>query len=230
MFLGTKSKIKLCLEINGRKTISTSEVILLGIKIDWKMQFNRHVEQLCDSARKKVGALMRLRNKLDVEQKLILYNSFIKSQFDYCPIVWLFHGKVANQQINRIHKRALKAVYNDFDSSFEQLLAKGNHETIHQAHLKRLIVKVFSCVNKESPEILHDLFTADRSSHDLIIRNRLNLPKTNTVTYGVHSFRFRGSATWNSLPDNLKECSSTSVLKTKLRNLDVIKCSCKLCY
>ena len=229
MFLGTKNKIKLCLEINGRKTISNSEVILLGIKIDWKLQFNRHVEQICNNARKKVGALMRLRNKLDVEQKLILYNSFIKSQFDYCAIVWLFHGKVANQHINSIHKRALKAVYNDFDSSFETLLAKGNHETIHQAHLKRLIVKVFSCVNKECPEILHDLFTADDSYHDLRIKNRLNLPKTNTVTYGIHSFAFRGSATWNSLPDYFKECSSTSVLKTKLKNIDVIKCSCKLC-
>ena len=63
--------------------------------------------------------------------------------------------------INSIPKRALKAVYNDLDSSFETLHDKGNHETIHQAHLKRLTVNVFSCVNKESPEILHDLFTAD---------------------------------------------------------------------
>ena len=143
---------------------------------------------------------MRLRNKLDVDQKLILYNSFIKSQFGYCPIVWLFHGKVAENQINRIQKRALKAVYNDFDASFEDL-AKGNHETVHQSNLKQLIINVFSCVNKESPAILHNIFTTDNSRHNLRINKRLKLPKTNTLTYGLQSFSYRGSAIWNSLPD-----------------------------
>ena len=201
MFLGTKMKTRLCLEINGRKSISTTEVTLLGIKIDWKLQFNRHVEHLCINARKKVGALMRLRNKLDTDQKLILYNSFIKSQFGYCPNIWLFHGKVTNKLINRIQKRALRAVYNDFDSSFDDLLQKGDHQTLHQINLKQLIVKVFACVNKQSPEILHDIFTGDYSHHDLRINNRLKLPMTKTLTYGVHSFAYRGSATWNALPD-----------------------------
>ena len=229
MFLGAKSKIRLCLDINGRKTISTSEVTLLGITIDWKLQFNRHVEYLCEKARKKTATLMRLRNKLDVEQKLILYNSFIKSQFGYCPIVWLFHGKVAEDQINRIHKRALKAVYNDFDSTFETLLAKGNHETVHQANLKQLIIKVFSCVKKESPAILQDIFTIDNCHHNLRINNRLKLPKTNSLTYGLQSFSYRGSSIWNSLPDIYKNCTCSSVLKTELKTLSIVKCSCINC-
>ena len=102
MFLGTKSKTYLCLEINDRKTVSSPEVTLLGITIDWKLQFNRHVENICKKARKKTGALMRLKNKLDTSQKLFLYNSFIKSQFGYCPIVWLCHGKVVENKINSI--------------------------------------------------------------------------------------------------------------------------------
>ena len=229
MFLGTKSKIELYLDINGRKNISTPEVTLLGIKIDWKLQFNRHVEYLCQKARNKAAALMRLRNKLDVEQKLILYNSFIKSQFGYCPIVWLSHGKVAEDQINRIHKRALKAVYNDFDSSFEELLEKGNHETVHQTSLKQLIIKVFSCVKKESPAILHDIFTIDNCHHNLRINNRLKLPKTNSLTYGLQSFSYRGSSIWNSLPDIYKNCTCSSVLKTELKMLSLVKCSCINC-
>ena len=172
---------------------------------------------------------MRLRNKLDTEQKLILYNSFIKSQFGYCPNIWLFHGKVANQQIDIIQKRALRAVYNDIDSNFDELRAKGNHETVHQANLKQLIAKVFACVHKYSPEILHNLFTRDYNYPNLRIKNRLILPKTNTLTYGVHSFAYRGSATWNSLPDSIKDCTSASVLKSKHKDHKFVKCSCKLC-
>ena len=49
MFLGTKSKVKLCLDINGKNTISTPQVTLLGIIIDWKLFFNRHIEHVGSS-------------------------------------------------------------------------------------------------------------------------------------------------------------------------------------
>ena len=39
--------------------------------------------------------------------------AFIESQFICCPLVWMFCGKQTNASINHIHKRALKAVYND---------------------------------------------------------------------------------------------------------------------
>ena len=74
---------------------------------------------------------MRLRRDLDPSQKLILYNSFVISSFGYCPVVWMYCGKSANDNINRIQKRALRALYNDFTSSYNELLNKGNHERIH---------------------------------------------------------------------------------------------------
>ena len=229
MFLGTKHFTYMSLEINGRITPSTKSVKLLGITIDWKLRFNDHVKELCKSANKKAGALMRLRHQLNVEQKLLLYNSFLMSQFGYCPTIWMFHGKSVNEKLNRIQKRSLRAVYNDFHSNFKQLLSKGNHARIHDINLKFLIVKVFQCVHGESPTLLRDMFVKKDSVHNLRISNLLTLPtKCSTQTYGMHSFRYRGSATWNSLPDEIKNSSSSSVLKTNLDNY-IIKCSCKLC-
>ena len=86
----------LCLDINGMKTISTPQVTLRGITID--------VDNLCNLARRKTGALMRLRKKLTTDKKLLLYNSFIKFQFGYCPCVWMFHGKSTVNKVNRIKK------------------------------------------------------------------------------------------------------------------------------
>ena len=229
MFLGTKTFTNMNLKINGQTTSTTKTVQLLGITIDWKLQFNKHVKELCKSANKRAGALMRLRNKLNVDQKILLYNSFIKSQFSYCPLIWMFHGKSTNNKVNRIQKRALMAVYNDFHSTFDQLLSKGNHSPIHELNLKFLITKVFQCVNKESPPLLNGFFDTKDNCHNLRIRNLLQLPiNCSTQTYGIHSFSYRGSATWNSLPDNIKESASSSVLKSKLQSTK-IKCSCKLC-
>ena len=69
MFLDTKKKNKLCLDIYGMKTISTPQVTLRGRTIDWKLLFNGHVDNLCNLARSKTGALMRLRKKLTTDKK-----------------------------------------------------------------------------------------------------------------------------------------------------------------
>ena len=93
MLLGTKKKQHLCLNINGVTTISTQSVTLLGVIIDWKLTFNMHAHMICDRANSKVGAITRLRFKLNIGQKILLYSSFILGQFGYCTNVWAFHGK-----------------------------------------------------------------------------------------------------------------------------------------
>ena len=49
-----------------------------------------------------------------------------KDKFDYSPLIWMFFGKTASREIDRIHKRALRLVLNDFDSPFETLLCKAS--------------------------------------------------------------------------------------------------------
>ena len=49
-------------------------------------------------------------------------NSFFNSQFNYCPLVWMFDSRSNNNnKINRLHGRDLHVVYNDFKSSFKNL-------------------------------------------------------------------------------------------------------------
>ena len=113
MFLGTRNEVDLCLDINGKTSRTTTFVTLLGIEIDWKLSFNRHVKAKCWQAYNKAKALARLRYKLDQGQKLTLYHSYIMSCFGYCPIVWMFCGKSGNEFAERVQKKALRAVYND---------------------------------------------------------------------------------------------------------------------
>ena len=51
----------------------------------------------------------------------ILMNSFIRSQFNYCPLVWMFHDRATNSKLNRIHERALRLVCKDSESELEKL-------------------------------------------------------------------------------------------------------------
>ena len=64
--------------------------------------------------------------------------TFIESQFNYCPLIWMFHSRTINNKINRLHERALRIVYSDFKSSFEGLLMKDNPFSIHERNIQSL--------------------------------------------------------------------------------------------
>ena len=229
MILGTKTLTKKCLNINGRKCISTNLVTLLGIKIDWKLNFNKHVNFLCEKASSRAKALHRLRTVLSLKQKVVLYNSFIMSNFNYCPVIWMHCGKTSNEKVNKIQKRALQAIYGDFNSSFTELLDKGKHLNIHELNKRSLLIEIYKCLNKINPPFLNDIIKRKETSINLRIKNLLILPQALTKSWGLHSFVYRGSRLWNSFPDDIKDSETLNSFKSKLRKHEKIFCSCKLC-
>ena len=98
---------------------------LLGLELDKELKFHEHVKNICKKASAKVTALARLIKVVPLQKKRILYNSFVKSQFLNCPLVWMFNlSRTLNQRINRIHERGLRIVYEDYTASFDDLLKK----------------------------------------------------------------------------------------------------------
>ena len=69
---------------------------------------------------------------MNVSKRRIFMNSFFDSHFNYCPLVWMFHSHSINNKINRLHQRALGIVYNDFKSSFKNLLEIDGTISIHE--------------------------------------------------------------------------------------------------
>ena len=68
----------------------SNEEKLLGITIDKNLKFDTHVTNICKKASAKLTALSRLMKIVPLEKKKLLMNSFIVSQFSYCPLVWMF--------------------------------------------------------------------------------------------------------------------------------------------
>ena len=69
----------------------------------------------------KLNALARVPYYMNLVQLRLITNAFIFSQFGYCPLVWLFHSRKLNNRINNIHKRVLRIVFRDYESTFKQL-------------------------------------------------------------------------------------------------------------
>ena len=99
MVLGTKEDDSFVLNIGKNKIESSTEVTLLGVKIDKQLKFKSHIEELCRKAAYKLHALRRIRTHLTVEKAKLLANAFINSQFTYAPLTWMFTGKLSIAKI-----------------------------------------------------------------------------------------------------------------------------------
>ena len=53
-----------------------------------------------------------------------IYQKAKKDLFSYYQLIWMFCDRTHNAKINRLHERALQIAYNDYISSFEDLLVK----------------------------------------------------------------------------------------------------------
>ena len=82
------------LQIEDQIITNTSQIKLLGVEIDDKLNFTSHISNICiKSSPQKVVVLLRLRNLIPCKAKLIIYKSSILLQLTYCHLVWhKFYG------------------------------------------------------------------------------------------------------------------------------------------
>ena len=105
---------------------------------------------------------------MPLEKRRIVMKTFIESQFNYCPLIWMFHSRTINNKINRLHERALRIVYSDFKSSFEGLLLKENSFSIQERNIQSLAIEIYKFLNGLAPSFLNNVLHKNISnSYDL---------------------------------------------------------------
>ena len=97
--------------LNNNEISSSNEEKLSGILLDSKLNFDFHITCLCKKAGQKLSALARINYYLTQDQKLLLLNSVVKSQFSYCPMIRMH----TSRYLKSIHERALRLIYNDYE-------------------------------------------------------------------------------------------------------------------
>ena len=155
--------------------------------------------------------------------------SFIDSQFNYCPLIWMFHNRTLNNRINRLHERALRLVFKNPNLSFQELLNKDKSFTIHERNLQRLAIEMFKIKNKLSPSILSEVFPIQNPSYNLRSGRSWITKNIRTIYYGKETLTFRGPKTWDLLPKSLQEIGTLKEFKRRIKTWKPEGCSCRLC-
>ena len=101
------------IDVGGNQLSSTKYEEPLGILIDHKLTFKSHLLKIVRKVNQKLHALARMSKYMSQKKLTIIVKAFVSSQFACCPLIWMFHRKQINHEINKLHERALKILYND---------------------------------------------------------------------------------------------------------------------
>ena len=134
---GSKCHVPLSTNEHVQVKIDTSQIEnssskkLLGVTIDAKLSFEKHIEQIYPKARAKLKALARIAPFMNIKKRKVLMKAYFMAQFSYCPLIWMFHSRTVKNEINKLHGRCLRIVYGDNTWSFEELLETNNSVSVH---------------------------------------------------------------------------------------------------
>ena len=226
----SKQDHKINIIVNDNIIESSECVKLLGVHIDNKLTFNHHVSVLCKKVGKQINALCRMSRYLNQKSLLKVYESFIKSNFNYASSVWHLCGIGNTRRIEKLQERALRIIFKDYNSRYTNFLRDTNLPTLYLERKRKLLIMVFKIIHDLAKPLAPDFFEFITSSYDLRNTSMLSIPLCKTSKYGSNSVLFQGASLWNKLPNDIRECNDVESFRNTIVKWNGPVCLCGSCF
>ena len=159
-----------------------------------------------------------------------LIESFYWIVVSYCPLIWIFCQRSSNTRINHLHERALRIVFNDNESTFEDLLQKDNSVSIHRKNIRLLCIELYKVKNNLSTHLMSEIFNLRNIDYNLRSQTDFKQGPVNTVNYGLKSLRYLAPKIWDIIPLKLRNSGSLTEFITNIKSWIPKQCPCTLCW
>jgi len=213
-----KDQENIAIKIKDKSIFSKNEVDILGLTIDKNLAFEKYISKICQSASGQLHAIYRLNNYLKPKTRKLVINSFILSNFSYCPLVWCFLSARQCSKIDKIIEKSLKVIDTDNSLSYKELLEKHGQSSVkHRAH-KVIAAEVFKTFNNMNPAYMQTIF--QKQTNIRTTRQTLNLKSQSfrSKKYGFNSLRVLAPIIWNSIPNTVKASKGITGFKEKIKS------------
>ena len=113
----------------------------------------------------------------------------------------MFSRTKSLNKVASLQNRALCFLYQDYVSSYEELLQKAGKDTMKVNRLKSLCIEIYKLINNINPTYMNEIFKLRKISRAVCSNYKLNLdvPTINQVSFGGKSLRYYGPKIWNLL-------------------------------
>ena len=141
----------------------------------------------------------------------------------------MYHGRILNNKINKLHERPLRLVYKTDELTFQELLDKDNTFNVHNRNIQKLAVEMYKVKNGLSPNFIQTLFQPMYSSYNLRSDSDFTLYNIRTVHYGSETISYMGPKIWNKIPHDIKSSSNLNEFRMKIKSWSPEGCECRIC-
>jgi hypothetical protein len=187
----SKEKVLMC----NQELEKVSEIKYLGVKIDSKLNFNNHADEVIVKLNKKLGFLRRNQFKMNFRSKMIFYKSLVLPHFDNCSSVLLLPNGGKINQMELIQKRILRIV-TSVDDPIEEIYKKYSLVSVKN----RIRINVLKLISKirtsKLPDYLTTRFISNHESgkrdlrfaDNIIINTYDKLANKSIFVYGIKDY------------------------------------------
>ena len=163
------------------------------------------------------------------EKCRVQMKTFLESQINYCPLIWMFYSRTINNKINRLHENAIRIVYTDVISSFQGLLMKDNLFSIHERNIQSLAIEIYKFLNGLSPSFLNNVFHKNiLNSYNLRNHKEFYSGNPKTLRYGTETVYSVVLKIQSKVPETIKMSFLLESFKSKIRKQKP-ECDCHFC-
>ena len=188
------------IEINQVKINQVGNATVLGVEIDDR-SWHSHIDKVAKKVTSGIGAIRKIRDLVDRETLISVYNALVNPHFDYCSEVWDTMGVGLSNRLQKLQNRAARVIMN-FSNDIpgpEALNALG-WENLVTRRAKTKAKTMYKVLNKLAPSPLEKLFEHKRNITQYNLRGSstsLQLPQPKTEKL-KKSFSYDGAKVWNS--------------------------------
>lgn len=231
IFIGSKPAIRKLnnldlnhLKINGSNMERLTYAKILGVTFDEVLSWQKQVNLCISKAMGNFFQIYRYKKFLDKDSKIILCESIVLSQFNYCDTVYSNMDTFLEQKIQKIQNLCLRFIfgYGKREScDYNALLTSLKWLNMKNRRIKHGLTMIYKILNGLAPNYLSDAFTLTNQIHNVNTRRVNNSIWINkSITSKIHrkAYTFYMSKIYNNLPENIKQSVSVNSFKHAIKS------------
>ena len=212
-------KIKFRCNINKRAIQRVDEFKYLGVIIDNKLNWQKHIDYIASKLAKVAGVIYKLRSKAQISTLKLIYNSLVGSYLSYGVIAW---GNCASSTLSKLQSLQNKILrymtFTDRCSSINHAYKEKQIMNIENVCFFETAKFMQSIHHHSHPDAFENYFTPLSHSYSTRTKNKANYavpqPRTNL---GKRSVKYSGITVWGKIPFELKKLVKKEQFKTQLK-------------
>ena len=210
------------LEVGTSKISSSTKARNLGVIFDKFMNLDAHIGNICKSTYFQLKNIGSIRNVLSDDACAQLIHCLVTVRIDYCNSLLYGMSDSSLFRLQKILNTAARILCR---------IPKHDHisstlRDLHWLHIRqritfKILILTYQAYHNTAPSYLCDMIVPYlnarnlRSDHKLLITPCVPRPKLKT--YGEKCFQYAGPEEWNNLPLEIRNSTSLSIFKCKLK-------------